>query len=61
MDEIYFFIFVVISAGVAGIGIGLSAAEKDGHTEAVKHGAAHWNIAPNGQTQFIWNTPLTNN
>ena len=46
---------------VLGFGFGLSVAESKLYTEAVKHGAAHWAVQPDGHTQFIWNTPLTNN
>ena len=61
MDDIANFFFCVVVITIIGFGFGIEVAGNHVRTEAVEHGAAHWNIAPNGQTQFIWNTPLTNN
>lgn len=51
-------VFALIFAGLAFLG-GMKTGERAGGSavkeEAVKHGAAHWEVAPDGSTSFHWN------
>lgn len=61
MDDILLVIIFVILAFAFGVPVGGLIQTDLGRTEAVKHGAAHWVVQPNGSTIFVWNNPLTTN